>query len=346
MGWLSKTSLLVVLLAVVIQCVLQFVPERPDLTLAELPEHLKSWYLSGQIHEVDGFQVFCRDQAPEQPKGTIILVHGFPTSSYDFHKSIEAFQADYRIVLCDHVGFGFSSKPKENFSYGMADLADITLMTWKHLGIASAHVVAHDMGDSVLTEILTRFQRKLLPQQFDNFFQSVTFTNGGMRFDLINYRVAQSLLTKPWIGPMLNRLQNRIPKEIRDVISFYQLRSLWSPSYMDTNDLTQDISDMQDLLSLNGGDKIIHQTISYLHDRSRFEGRWLQSLKKLEIPTLLFWGDSDAVSPMEIPKSLARDFIQPKVFEGKTLKDTGHFLMLENPHGFAQTILAFIGKHG
>ena len=54
-----------------------------------------------------------------------------------------------------------------------------------------AHIVSHDMGDSVLTEILARHQRAALPGHFDTFFQSITFTNGGMVYDLINKRLGQ-----------------------------------------------------------------------------------------------------------------------------------------------------------
>ena len=54
-----------------------------------------------------------------------------------------------------------------------------------------AHLVAHDMGDSILTEILSRHQRGMLPDYFNGFFRSVTFTNGGMIHDLINLRLLQ-----------------------------------------------------------------------------------------------------------------------------------------------------------
>ena len=60
-------------------------------------------------------------------------------------------------------------------------------------GIRSAHVVAHDMGDSILTEMLAQYEKKLLPDAFNSFFKSVTFTNGGMRYSLINFRLSQAV---------------------------------------------------------------------------------------------------------------------------------------------------------
>ena len=51
--------------------------------------------------------------------------------------------------------------------------------------------MSHDMGDSILTEILSRHSRAMLPEYFNEFFQSVTFTNGGMIYDLIEQRLSQ-----------------------------------------------------------------------------------------------------------------------------------------------------------
>ena len=54
----------------------------------------------------------------------------------------------------------------------MMDQADNALSLWKTLGIQSAHIVSHDMGDSVMTEILTRKMKGQLPNYFDNFFKA------------------------------------------------------------------------------------------------------------------------------------------------------------------------------
>ena len=62
------------------------------------------------------------------------------------------------------------------------------------------------MGDSVLTEILTQYEKRMLPGYIDNFVKSVTFTNGGMRYDLINFRLSQAqfhatMLQRPTATP-------------------------------------------------------------------------------------------------------------------------------------------------
>ena len=62
-----------------------------------------------------------------------------------------------------------------------------------------AHLVSHDMGDSILTEILSRHSRAMLPEYFNEFFQSVTFTNGGMIYDLIDQRLSQVQIITTYI---------------------------------------------------------------------------------------------------------------------------------------------------
>lgn len=49
----------------------------------------------------------------------------------------------------------------------------------------------------------------------------------------------------------------------------------------------------------------------------------MSALSRLDVPVMLFWGDSDAVSPMDIPKALVRDHIRQDMFTGKTMKGTG-----------------------
>lgn len=115
MNLASISSVFIVLLAVAIQVIFLFVSETPDLIFEHLPSHLQSWFQRGLTHDIDGFKVFCIDEGPKDGSSieTIIFIHGFPTSSFDYHKSIQFFKDKYRVVMCDHVGFGFSSKPRE-----------------------------------------------------------------------------------------------------------------------------------------------------------------------------------------------------------------------------------------
>jgi len=319
--------------------------------LEDLPKHLRDWQSGGSYVEVaDGLKMFyrkggkCADSVAE----TVILVHGFPTSSYDYARSHEILEKEFCVVMFDHVGFGFSDKPTDpQYIYSIFTAAENALEVWRQLKIRSAHIVAHDMGDSIVTEILSRRQRNMLPSQIGNdFFKSVTFTNGGMRYSLSNFRLAQTLLKTPIVGEVVNSLMCKLQAQgVSRFFSGRQFASIWSPTYTDTERMRQDISDMEALISFNGGRRLGHRTISYLHDRARFEPRWLKSLSKSEIPIMVLWGDADAVAPIEIAKSLGEEgHIGHKYLTGRTLKDVGHFLMLEAPEKWAKIISEFVRK--
>ena len=135
---------------------------------------MRDWESGGSYVKVaDGYKMFykrggrCGDGSAE----TIILVHGFPTSSYDYARSHEILEKDFCILMFDHLGFGFSDKPVgPEYIYSIFTAAENALELWRQLKISSAHIVSHDMGDSIVTEILSRRQRNMLPSQITNDF--------------------------------------------------------------------------------------------------------------------------------------------------------------------------------
>lgn len=63
------------------------------------------------------------------------------------------------VFLHDHLGFGFSDAPGGDFTYSLSEGAENALAIWRKLGIKKAHIVSHDMGDSIVAEILSRYHR-------------------------------------------------------------------------------------------------------------------------------------------------------------------------------------------
>jgi len=315
----------------------------PEITLEDMDLDVQDWFSRGKMYEVLGRQMFALEEG-DLSKETIILIHGFPTSSFDYQRSIGLLSAHYRVVTFDHLGFGFSEKPVSNYTYSLVDQAEQALNLWRIMGIESvAAIVSHDMGDSVLTEILSRYERKLLPDYFDNFFNKIVFTNGGMKYDLINFRLSQSVLMSR-VGPYLTSLGSiQELAGVMDGFSVKQLGSIWSSKYKDLDQKQEDIKKIQMINRYKNGNLLTHLTIGYLHDRSRFEMRWMKSLENLNsIQTFLLWGNEDAVAPMSIPLAL-KENIKDTLVDFRTM-ETGHFLMLEDPETWALNVLNFLKK--
>jgi pimeloyl-ACP methyl ester carboxylesterase len=183
-------------------------------SIEALPERLRAWYRRGHFVDVWGHRVFCARilcTAPPlpsdaAPRPTFVLVHGYPSSSFDYADVVDALARHGDVFTHDHVGFGFSSKPRTGFCYSVFEHADVACAVWSSAALSRAVIVAHDMGDSVVAEVLARRTRGLLPPSLPpSTFAGVLFTNGGMRIRLANLRFGQRVLLTP-VGQFLARL--------------------------------------------------------------------------------------------------------------------------------------------
>ena len=114
----------------------------------------KEWEKAGQYLTIKGHQIFVIDENSNaskdasQNKDTILLIHGFPTSSWDWVKIWPRFSSDYRLIAMDMLGFGLSDKPNPH-DYSIHEQADIVEGIIQQLGLTHFHVLAHDYGDTV-----------------------------------------------------------------------------------------------------------------------------------------------------------------------------------------------------
>ena len=106
----------------------------------------------------------------------LVLVHGFPTSSWDWHAVWPALEARFRVVALDMLGYGLSDKPAGH-DYSIFEQADLQEALLGRLGIGACHVLAHDYGDTVVQELLARRVEK---KPGVGTFHSVCFLNGGL----------------------------------------------------------------------------------------------------------------------------------------------------------------------
>src|SRR5687767_12597825 len=85
---------------------------------------------------VDGIEVFYREAGPANGP-TVVLLHGFPSSSHMFRNLIPALSDRYRVIAPDYPGFGHSDMPdRGQFRYSFARFADITDTLLTRLGVS------------------------------------------------------------------------------------------------------------------------------------------------------------------------------------------------------------------
>ena len=170
---------------------------------------LRAWRERGRMVEATplGHEAFLIDEGDPgaTPEETVVLLHGFPESSYSWSGAFPLLASHFRrVVTLDFIGFGFSDKPSEGFAYSLMEQADVALRLLRESGVSGCHFVAHDMGDTVMTELLVRLNRNS-PGWFGDGIRSVSFTNGSMVLGDAKLRVGQRALVSP-LGPVLSRI--------------------------------------------------------------------------------------------------------------------------------------------
>lgn len=294
---------------------------------AEIPlsAGAEEWRSRGRMFEACGQNVFVVDEGAGG--GTpLLLIHGFPTSSYDFHEVWPALVAKRRVVALDLPGFGFSSKPAD-YSYSLLEQADVVEVVARRLGLEKVHIWAHDMGTSVATELLARRQAGLLHFELDR----LILMNGSVHAEMSRLTPSQKLLRRPWLGPFFARIASR-----RTYL--WQLRRILAREVA-----AEELDDQYSLLRRDGGYLRLPQIIRYYDERIRFRRRWIGALEKLDRPALYLWGERDPVAVIAIAERLARETPGARLVR---LPGVGHFPQLEAPTEVVEQLESFLDTAG
>lgn len=285
-----------------------------------LPEILRRFQERGRSLRLAGLSVFTLDTGPAERDEALLLLHGFPTSAYDWHLVLPRLSAAHRVILVDLPGHGLSDKPAR-YSYSLHEQADVVCLALRALGAASAHVVAHDLGTSVACELAARRERGLLPFSL----RSLCLMNGSVHIELCQPTLSQRLLRSP-AGGLLARLGS-------ERVFRAQLRRILARPVPE-----EELALMWALLAHNEGRARLPQIIGYMEERWRFWERWIGALRRLDVPALVLWGQEDPVAVPAIADLLASEI--PGAASVR-LPGVGHYPQIEAPDAVADALLAF-----
>lgn len=284
---------------------------------------LAPWRAQGRSVAVFGHPVFVVERGGGDGV-PIAVLHGYPGSAADFERALPLLARDHSVIVHDHLGFGLSSKPPD-WSYSLVDQTDIALGLWRELGIDELHLVAHDYGTSIATELLTRHVRGMLPIRL----RSVTLSNGSVHIELARPLLAQRLLRHRTWGPILARLSSE--GYFRRNIAATVAKPL----------PTEEVARMWALLVHDGGRDRLPAISQYLHERVHLWHRWITPLAQLRLPTHLLWGRLDPIARPIIAETLAREIQGAKL---TWMEDISHWPMLEAPERWSAELLRFLDE--
>ncbi len=285
-----------------------------------------AWKQSGRVHLHRGQEFFYREQAREPgASSALLLIHGFPTSSWDWHKVWDALAAKLpRVIAADMMGFGFSSKPAD-YSYSILDQATLFEGLLEHLGVSRIHILAHDYGDTVAQELLARHLERSASARPQ--IASCVLLNGGLFPETHRARTVQKLLLTP-LGPLLSRLMNRRSFE----------RSFAAVFGAGTQPSAEELAQFWELIRHDGGDRILYKLIRYMPERIEHRERWVGALQKTRVPLRVINGPADPVSGAHMVARYRELVPHPDVV---SLPGIGHYPQTEDPAGVLKAFFEF-----
>jgi len=276
--------------------------------------------------KIDGLDIFYREAGDKQAP-TVLLLHGFPTSSHMFRNLIPALADKYHVVAPDYPGFGQSSMPKANeFEYTFDRLADVMDKFAQQLNLKTYSLYVQDYGAPVGYRLATKHPERV---------QALIVQNGN---------AYEEGLRDFWI-PFKAYWKDKTEANAAKLRPFFELGATkWqythgtrNPNNQNPDTWTHD----QALLERTGNKEIQLQLFYDYGSNPKLYPSWQAYFRKHQPPTLIVWGKNDFIFPAEGAVPYKQDLKNVETH----LLDTGHFALEEEGEQIAKLIRSFLGRN-
>ena len=245
---------------------------------------------------------------PEKPQ--LLIVHGFPNSSFDFHALIPLLSDDFYIAALDFPGSGFSDKPLDGFSYMLAENAEILdYFVTDIVQFDDFAMFTHDRGVSIGLAFLGNYIDNPDPGYTLNYH---FLSNSGMFLPLANLGAFQTAILDPVRGPQMIEFRKSRPRLTEG----------------DPLEVAR-----ADIFAFKDGVSALLHVGKYLLERAENEFDWLENLPKSPVPVAYLWGLTDTVNPIRIPNYVWLNYLNERDIESSfwVLPTAGHYPQREKP---------------
>jgi pimeloyl-ACP methyl ester carboxylesterase len=283
---------------------------------------LAAWEAAGVRRELVGHSIFtlvapALDEERDEP---LLVLHGFPTSSFDFAPVLDDLRRTRRVLLLDFLGYGLSAKPDQR--YTLAEQADIVMAFTASLGVERVALLSHDIGDTVGGELLARHIDGSWPVEVTR----RVLTNGSIYIGMARLSPGQQLLLA------LPDEQMRADGELDAESIQAGLAATFRPASMVPDD---ELVAQWELISRNDGHRMLPRLIRYIEERRRDEARYTGAIETHPSPLHVVWGVDDPIAVVAMTDTLraARPDAVVELLDG-----VGHYPMIESPVRFAAAV--------
>ncbi len=286
--------------------------------------NVKSWLEEGSFFNYKNHKIFF-SQKGSGPH--MLIIHGYPYSSYEWEHCINHFAQSHTVTSFDLLGMGFSDKPHDH-QYSYEEHTAIVNALMEKLEIKETHILSHDLGVSVVQELIAR------DKEGKNSFKIISsaFSNGSLFTSVYRPRLIQRLLsqTPKFIGKQLSKWigKNAVNKSVKGL---YGINTQPNDAFLD---------ELWDVLNYNNGKDLSYLIGRMIFDKVNYQNRWIAAMQETMIPMCYICGPSDPNSG----KHMAEEFVRllPKSEVLWMQEEIGHWPMVEDQASFIKIYLDWI----
>ncbi|MEH2467631.1 alpha/beta fold hydrolase [Nostoc sp.] len=275
---------------------------------------------------IDGLDIFYRE-AGSRNNPTILLLHGFPTSSHMFRNLMSALGDHFHLVAPDYPGYGNSSMPTVNeFDYTFDRLAQIVEKFITAINLKRYSLYVMDYGAPIGYRIAAKYPERV---------EALIVQNGN---------AYEEGLREFW-DPIKAYWQDRSPEnadKLRHLFTLEATRWQYTNGVRNPEAISPDTWNMDQPFLDRPGNVEIQLALFYSYGTNPpLYPQWQEYFRKHQPPTLIVWGKNDYIFPAEGAEPYKRDL---KNLEFHLL-DTGHFALEEEGDAIANHIRRFLTTH-
>jgi pimeloyl-ACP methyl ester carboxylesterase len=281
-----------------------------------------AWERRGTYRTLAGLKTFTIDVAPTGTEvlEPLLVIHGFPSSSFDFHHVVDDLAQHRRVLLFDMIGYGLSAKPDRVYTIDLQ--ADVAQAFVSEAGVSTLALLTHDLGDTVGGELLARQAEGRWPA---NVTRRV-LTNGSIYIEMAHLSAGQQLL--------LSLPDARLPDTAG--IDGAAMRASLAATFSAQSPVDEAVMAGEwELVSHDQGHLLLPRTIRYIEERRRNQARFTGAIESHPSPLAVVWGTEDPIAVAAMATKLHG--VRPDAAL-TWLEGIGHYPMLEAPGAFLEAV--------
>jgi len=274
--------------------------------------------------KVDGLNLFYREAGREDAP-TIVLLHGFPSSSHMYRDLIPVLATEYHVIAPDYPGFGYSDAPgPDQFDYTFDHLAKIVDQFLDQKGIEKYSIYIQDYGSPVGFRLATAHPERV---------QAIISQNGNA------YEEGLSAFWGEYLQPYWKTRNAETEAKMRGLLSLEATKMQYLTGVRDPEHLSPDAWQHDQSLLDRAGNQQIQLDLFYdYRNNLPLYPAWHEYLRTKCPPLLLVWGKNDQI----FIEPGARAFLRDQPDAELHLLNTGHFALEEDAETIGELMLDFL----